>query len=91
MQEVELHDYARQLWDAHGAKAIAEAAQKASAFEKQGDRGVWGTESQRGSLWRFNRGALALMSCGFAASDWNDATRGDYELRHARPAGFVRC
>ena len=33
MQQVELHDYARQLWEAHGAKAIAEAAQKASSSD----------------------------------------------------------
>ena len=37
MQEMEIHDYARQLLDAHGDKAVAEAAQKASALEKQGN------------------------------------------------------
>ena len=45
MQEVEPQAYARQLWDAHGAKAVAEAAQKASAFEKQGD-------NERAQYWR---------------------------------------
>jgi len=29
MREIEIHDYARQLLEAHGAKAIAEAAQNA--------------------------------------------------------------
>jgi hypothetical protein len=38
MQQVELHDYARQLWEAHGPKAIAEAAQKASSFEMRGEK-----------------------------------------------------
>jgi hypothetical protein len=45
MQQVELHDYARQLWEAHGPKAIAEAAQKASSFEKRG-------EKERAHNWR---------------------------------------
>jgi len=45
MPEVELHDHARELWGAHGFKAIAEAAQKASAFEKQGD-------NERAHYWR---------------------------------------
>ncbi len=36
MQEMEIQDYARQLFEAHGDKAIAEAAQKARSFvEKQ--------------------------------------------------------
>ena len=30
-------DYARELFQAHGDKAIAEAAQKAAAMEKRGD------------------------------------------------------
>jgi hypothetical protein len=33
VSEMEIHDYARQLFEAHGDKAIAEAAQKACAFE----------------------------------------------------------
>jgi ribosomal protein S19 len=36
MQGVDIQDYARQLYDAHGAKAVAEAAQKARALEDQG-------------------------------------------------------
>ena len=38
MREIEIHDYARQLWEAHGLKSIAEAAHKATEFEKQRDR-----------------------------------------------------
>ena len=37
MREIEIHDYARQLLEAHGAKAIAEAAQNAIALEVKGD------------------------------------------------------
>ena len=37
MQEIEIQDYARQLLEAHGDKAVAEAAQKACALEKQGE------------------------------------------------------
>jgi hypothetical protein len=34
MREIDIQDYARKLLEAHGDKAIAEAAQKASAFER---------------------------------------------------------
>jgi hypothetical protein len=37
MQTTEVHDYARQLLEAQGFKAIAEAAQKARVFEQQGN------------------------------------------------------
>ena len=37
MREMEIHDYARRLLEAHGAQAIAEAAQKAISLENQGD------------------------------------------------------
>jgi len=33
----EVHDYARRLAEAHGLNAIAEAAQKARAYEEHGD------------------------------------------------------
>ena len=36
MQAVEIQDHARKLMDAHGQKAVAEAAQKAKSFEDQG-------------------------------------------------------
>ena len=35
MQTAEIHDYARQLWEAHGLKAIAEAAQKARSLKSE--------------------------------------------------------
>ena len=54
MQEIDIHDYARQLLEAHGDKAVAEAAQKASAFEKKG-------ESDQAETWRHIEAALKLM------------------------------
>lgn len=37
MNTSDVSTVARHLFDTHGAKAIAEAAQKAAAFEKAGD------------------------------------------------------
>ena len=54
MHESEVYDYARQLLEAHGDKAIAEAAQKACALEKQG-------ESENAETWRHVEAALKLM------------------------------
>ena len=54
MQESEVYDYARQLLEAHGDKAVAEAAQKACALEKQG-------ESEQAETWRHIEAALKLM------------------------------
>jgi hypothetical protein len=36
MQGVEIQDYARQLFEAHGARAAVEAAQKARSLEENG-------------------------------------------------------
>jgi hypothetical protein len=54
MQESEVYDYARQLLEAHGDKAVAEAAQKACALEQQG-------ESEDAETWRHIEAALKLM------------------------------
>ncbi len=54
MQTPEVQDYARQLLDARGLRAIAEAAQKASTFEKQGD-------DQQAQMWRRIEAALIEM------------------------------
>jgi len=54
MQETEIQDYARQLLEAHGDQAVAEAAQKASALEKQGDR-------EQAETWRHIEAAIKLM------------------------------
>lgn len=54
MKEAEVLDYARQLFEAHGAKAIAEAAQRALRFEQQGD-------DEEAATWRRIEAALKLM------------------------------
>ena len=54
MHTTEIQDYARQLLEAHGEKATAEAAQKAVAFEKAGDK-------EQARTWRQIEAALMLM------------------------------
>ena len=54
MREIEIHDYARQLLEAHGAKAIAEAAQNAIALEAKGD-------VELAKDWRHIEDAMKLM------------------------------
>jgi hypothetical protein len=54
MKEGEINDYARQLLEAHGAKAVAEAARKAIDFEQEG-------KSQQAQTWRRIEAALKLM------------------------------
>ena len=54
MQETDIHEYARQLLEAHGDRAVAEAAQRALAFEKQGER-------EQAETWRHIEAALKTM------------------------------
>jgi hypothetical protein len=54
MEPVTVPDYARRLFEAHGVKAIAEAAQKASDLEKKGDK-------QQAETWRRIEAALKEM------------------------------
>jgi len=54
MRETEIHDYARQLLEAHGPKAIAEAAQNAIDLEAKG-------EVELAKTWRHIEDALKLM------------------------------
>jgi hypothetical protein len=54
MQEIEIQDYARQLLEAHGGKAVVEAAQKACALEKEGN-------NEQAETWRHIEAALKLM------------------------------
>jgi hypothetical protein len=54
MREIEIHDYARQLLEAHGARAIAEAAQNAIDLEAKG-------EVELARTWRHIEDALKLM------------------------------
>ncbi len=52
--EIDVQDYARQLFEAHGDKAVAEAAQKARALEEQG-------KAEQARSWRRVEAALKLM------------------------------
>ena len=54
MREFEINDYARQLLDAHGNRAIVEAAQKAYSYEEKG-------RTEEGQTWRRIEAALKLM------------------------------
>jgi hypothetical protein len=54
MTEIELQDYARQLLEAHGANAVVEAAQKASALEQQGQK-------EEAETWRHIEAAIKLI------------------------------
>jgi hypothetical protein len=54
MQETDIHDFARQLLEAHGDKAVAEAAQRASALEKEG-------KHEEAETWRHVEEALKMM------------------------------
>jgi len=54
MGKIDIQDYARQLLEAHGDKAVAEAAQKASTSEKEG-------KTESAETWRRIEAALKLM------------------------------
>jgi hypothetical protein len=54
MQTTQIQEYARQLLEAHGARAPAEAAQKAVAFEQQGD-------TEQAKIWRRIEQAVLLL------------------------------
>ena len=54
LTELEVHEYARQLLDAHGHNAVAEAAQKANGFEEKG-------EPEQAHTWRRIEAALKVM------------------------------
>jgi hypothetical protein len=54
MNSSDIHTVARHMYDTHGPRAIAEAAQKAASFEKAGD------EAQA-KFWRRVESALLEM------------------------------
>ena len=54
MGEIEIHDYARQLLEAHGEMAVVEAARKACACEENG-------QTEQAETWRHVEAALKLM------------------------------
>lgn len=54
MHATEIQEHARKLMEAHGAKAIVEAAQKARAFEQSRD-------AEQARAWRQVEAALKQM------------------------------
>lgn len=54
MDYLEIHEYARRFFEVQGAKAIAEAAQKARSFEENGDE-------KEAATWRQIEAALMEM------------------------------
>lgn len=54
MDETTINEYARQLLEAHGERAVAEAAQRAVAAEKRNDK-------EEAKTWRHIEAALKLM------------------------------
>jgi hypothetical protein len=54
MQATETQDYARQLLDTHGDKAVVVAAKKARSFEEKGN-------SEEATTWRKIEAAIKLM------------------------------
>jgi hypothetical protein len=54
MGELEINDYARQLLEAHGSRAVVEAAQKAYSHEEKG-------QTEEVQTWRRIEAALKLM------------------------------
>lgn len=55
MQQIDTHEYARQLLDLHGNKAIVVAAKKARSFEEKGDL-------EEAATWRHIESALKVLS-----------------------------
>ncbi len=54
MQTIETQEYARQMLETHGDKAVVVAAKKASSFEQSGD-------AREAETWRGIEAALKLM------------------------------
>lgn len=54
VKATEIHNVARRLFEAHGASAIAEAAQKAVAYEQERDQ-------EQAGMWRRVEAALKEM------------------------------
>jgi hypothetical protein len=54
MNESDIHDYARQLLEARGGMAVADAAQRACGLEERG-------EGEQARTWRRIEAALKLM------------------------------
>jgi len=55
MKATDIQEYARQMWERSGAKAVAEAAQKARGLEASGAK-------DEAETWRRIEAALKLMN-----------------------------
>lgn len=55
MEATKIHEYARALKESHGNKALQEAAQKAAAYERDGN-------SEQAKIWRSVEAALKEMA-----------------------------
>ena len=60
MDEITINEYARQLLEAHGDRAVAEAAQRAVASEQRKDK-------QEAKTWRHIEAALKAMRAPIAS------------------------
>jgi hypothetical protein len=54
MSEIEIHDYARQLLEAYGERAVVQAAQRACTYEETG-------ETEEAETWRHIESVLKVM------------------------------
>jgi hypothetical protein len=54
MGQIEIHDYARQMLDAYGEKAVVTAAQRACRYEEKG-------QSEDAATWRHIESVLKEM------------------------------
>jgi len=54
MRQIEIQEYAQQLLETHGDKALVVAAKKACSFEEKGN-------SEEADTWRHIEAALKLM------------------------------
>jgi hypothetical protein len=54
MGEIEIHDYARQMLDAYGEKAVVTAAQRAVRYEQKG-------QAEDAETWRHIESVLKFM------------------------------
>jgi hypothetical protein len=79
MAEIEIHDYARQLLEAHGEMAVVEAAQKARSFEEKG-------QTEEAETWRGIEAALKLMRGPNVSSGGGEQDSRDISVcRHSIP------
>jgi hypothetical protein len=63
MKMTDVHRYARELKEAHGSKALAEAAQRAVDFEKQGERRASEELATCRSSARRDAGSASELTC----------------------------